>query len=111
MAEMVVPLHIKAEMARKGIAPMQLQGYEDPERGWVDPMDDMDTKAAIRHLLSEIWKAPPYLPDRSFCVCGHSASKHNGPRYSTGLGTTAQGCDECRCSYLALMLSHDGSES
>lgn len=40
-------------MARNGILLNQLMPYEDPERGWIDPMNEKDTqKAILRFLLN-----------------------------------------------------------
>ncbi len=52
----------KANLARRGIAPSQLDCYDDPERGHVDPLDDPETRAALRDLLHRLWVDPidPY---------------------------------------------------
>lgn len=56
---LVVPLSVKAQMARDGIAPNQLQRWWSPDtERRVDPFDDPEVRAAIRHLLSDIWHAP-----------------------------------------------------
>lgn len=49
---------VRAEMARRGIAPQQLQPYEDPEFGHIDPMCDTDTGLEIRRFLASIWDDP-----------------------------------------------------
>lgn len=46
------------------------------------------------------------------CVCRHESHLHNGPWYSTGLGTVSRGCDECPCAYYAPVADlhgYDGS--
>lgn len=51
------PFAIRAEMARRGFAPGLLLPYDDPDRGWVDPLDDQETKADVRGFMAEVWKA------------------------------------------------------
>jgi hypothetical protein len=51
------PLHIRAEMARQGLIFSQLLPYEDAERGEVDPLDDHETKVAMRRFMGRIWQA------------------------------------------------------
>lgn len=51
------PLSIRAEMARLGLAPAQMTTYEDPERGWLDPLDDDEMRTAVRRLMSALWAA------------------------------------------------------
>lgn len=51
------PLHIRAEMARQGLMFGHLLPYEDAERGWVDPLNDDETKAAVRAFMGRIWQA------------------------------------------------------
>lgn len=49
-------VRVRARLARCGIAPTQLQRYEDPytER-MVDPMDDPETQAEFRRLVTDLW--------------------------------------------------------
>lgn len=51
-------LAVRAEMARAGIAPMQLTPWWSPdtERD-VDPMSDPETKQEIRRFLGRVWGA------------------------------------------------------
>lgn len=51
------PRHIRAEMARIGLAPTQLSPYEDPERGYVDPLDDSSARSVVRGFLAAVWRA------------------------------------------------------
>lgn len=51
------PVHLRAEMARAGIAPMHNRPYDDPERGWVDPLDDDETRTIVRRFLAALWRA------------------------------------------------------
>lgn len=51
------PMHIRAEMARQGLLFSHLLPYEDAERGWVDPLNDDETKAAVRAFMGRIWQA------------------------------------------------------
>lgn len=51
------PTHIRAEMARQGLSFNHLLAYEDPHQGWVDPMDDEETKIAVRRFVGRIWQA------------------------------------------------------
>ena len=51
------PLHIRAEMARQGLTFPNLMPYEDAERGWVDPLNDDETKVAVRAFMGRIWQA------------------------------------------------------
>jgi hypothetical protein len=48
-------LELRAWMARNGLAPNQLAPYEDPERGFLDPKDDPETKAALWLLARKVW--------------------------------------------------------
>jgi hypothetical protein len=59
---LVVPLSIKAQMARDAIAPHQLQRWWSPDtERTVDPWDDPEVRAAICHLLSDVWHAPEHI--------------------------------------------------
>lgn len=51
------PMHLRAEMARAGLAPMQVHPYDDPERGWVDPLNDHETRTTIRQFMFALWRA------------------------------------------------------
>ena len=51
------PMSIRANMARLGIAPMQSRPYDDPERGYVDPLDDHESRLLLRAFLGELWRA------------------------------------------------------
>jgi hypothetical protein len=51
------PMNLRAEMARAGIAPMHNQPYEDPERGWVDPLDDDEARTILRRFLAALWRS------------------------------------------------------
>lgn len=51
------PTHIRAEMARRGLIFGHLLPYEDAERGWVDPLNNDETKAAVRAFMGRIWLA------------------------------------------------------
>ena len=51
------PMSIRANMARLGIAPMQSRPYDDPERGYVDPLDDHESRLLVRAFLGELWRA------------------------------------------------------
>lgn len=58
MSGLVVPVSFKAQMARDAIAPMQLQPWWSPDTdSMVDPLDDRETRAAVRRCLGEIWRA------------------------------------------------------
>ena len=59
MSALVVPKSFKAEMARNGTAPNQLTRWWSPdtERD-VDPLDDPEIRAAVRHCLNDVWHAP-----------------------------------------------------
>jgi hypothetical protein len=51
------PLHLRAEMARAGIAPSNNRPYDDPERGYVDPLDDDEARTIMRRFLAALWRA------------------------------------------------------
>lgn len=51
------PLHIRAEMTRQGLIFSHLLPYVDAERGYVDPLDDPETKVAVRRFMGRIWQA------------------------------------------------------
>ena len=51
------PMSLRAHMARLGIAPMQCRPYEDPERGYVDPLDDHESRLLLRSFLGALWRA------------------------------------------------------
>jgi len=51
------PMHIRAEMARRGLTFGHLLAYEDPHRGWVDPLNDDETKVAVRGFMADLWQA------------------------------------------------------
>lgn len=51
------PLHLRAEIARRGLAFPQLLPYEDAERGYIDPLDDPETRIAVRLFMGRIWQA------------------------------------------------------
>ncbi len=58
MSALVVPMSFKAEMARRGIAPMQLRSWWSPDTDrMVDPLDDPEIRAAVRHCLNDMWHA------------------------------------------------------
>lgn len=62
MADLFVPLRIKAQMARDGLAPNQLQRWWCPDTNRdMDPLDEPEVRAAIRHLLNDIWRAPEHI--------------------------------------------------
>lgn len=48
------PLSIRAEMARKGLLLDQLLPYDDPEKGWVDPMNEKDTQLALLRFVRDL---------------------------------------------------------
>lgn len=54
---LVVPVAVKADLARSGIAPGQLAPYHDPERGYVDPKADREVVAALWALVGTLWRA------------------------------------------------------
>lgn len=45
-------LSTRAEIARRGLH--DLSGYDDPEFGWVDPLDDDETRTEVRRTLTEL---------------------------------------------------------
>jgi hypothetical protein len=51
------PIHIRAEMVRQGLIFSHLLPYEDAERGYVDPLNDDETKVAVRRFMGRIWQA------------------------------------------------------
>lgn len=51
------PVGIRAAMARRGLAPGHTHAYDDPDRGWVNPLDDRETQGDVRALLAELWQA------------------------------------------------------
>lgn len=53
--DLAKPMAIRAEMARKGL--IHLMPYDDPERGWVDPLNNQETKAAVRAFMGRLWRA------------------------------------------------------
>ena len=53
--DLAKPMHIRAEMARAGIAPMQNRPWDDPERGYVDPLNDDETRTTLRRFLAALW--------------------------------------------------------
>lgn len=55
--DLTKPMKMRAEMARGGIAPIQLQPYEDPERGWVDPLDGDESRTVVRRFMHALWRA------------------------------------------------------
>lgn len=61
------PMQIRAEMARAAIAPMHVFPYDDPERGWVDPLDDDETRTVLRRFLGALWRA-----------CERAEAEHSG---------------------------------
>ena len=42
----------RAEIARRGLH--DLSGWDDPEYGWVDPLDDDETRTEVRRTLTEL---------------------------------------------------------
>lgn len=67
--DLAKPLHIRAEMARRGLLFSHLLPYEDAGRGWVDPLDDDETRGAVRGFMGQLWLAcvraerPPHGSD------------------------------------------------
>jgi hypothetical protein len=55
--DLTKPMHIRAEMARAGIAPMQIQPYDDPEYGWTDPLNNDEVRTTMRRFLHALWRA------------------------------------------------------
>ena len=55
--DLAKPMALRAEMARQGLMFHQLLPYDDPERGYVDPLDDHETKVAVRRFMGRIWQA------------------------------------------------------
>jgi hypothetical protein len=51
------PTSLRAHMARRGLMFNQLAPFEDPERGWVDPLDDHETRDEARRFMGQVWKA------------------------------------------------------
>lgn len=51
------PMSLRAHMARRGLMFDQLAPYDDPERGWVDPLDDDDVRIEVRRFVGQLWKA------------------------------------------------------
>ncbi len=51
------PRHIRAEMARAGLAPTQLSPYHDPEQGYTDPLDNDEMRTIVRRFLAATWRA------------------------------------------------------
>lgn len=49
------PRTIRAEMARRCLSPIQVQPYEDPDRGWVVPLDE--AQAEVREFLGWLWRS------------------------------------------------------
>lgn len=41
-------------MARKGLLLDQLLPYDDPEKGWVDPMNEKDTQLALLRFVRDL---------------------------------------------------------
>jgi len=48
-------LSTRAEVARRGLH--DLSGWEDPEHGWIDPLDDDETRTEVRRTLTELGRA------------------------------------------------------
>lgn len=55
--DLLKPLHLRAEMARRGLVFSQLLPYDDPEHGWTDPLDDGETRIEIRRFMGQLWQA------------------------------------------------------
>lgn len=51
------PAHLRAEMARAGLAPMQTRPYDDPEHGYTDPLDNDEMRTIMRRFLGSVWRA------------------------------------------------------
>lgn len=49
------PLNLRAEMARAGLH--NLSHYDDPERGWVNPLNDPDQQGEVRAFCRRLWAA------------------------------------------------------
>jgi hypothetical protein len=49
------PVSLRAEMARSGLH--DLTPYDDPERGWTDPLDDREQRGLARVFLHNLWVA------------------------------------------------------
>ena len=49
------PMNLRAEMARSGLH--SLTSYDDPERGWVNPLDDPEQQQLVRSFLNRLWQA------------------------------------------------------
>lgn len=91
--DLAKPIHLRAEMARAGLAPTQMTPYEDAERGWVDPLDDDEIRTIVRGFMSALWSAclQDDVASRPPCsTCGGS-----GKRYPH-LATFDDPCPDCR---------------
>jgi hypothetical protein len=51
------PMHIRAEMARRGLMFNQLLPYDDPECGYTDPLDNHEMRVEVRRFMGQIWQA------------------------------------------------------
>lgn len=47
-----VATHLQAEMARAGLH--DLSPYDDPEFGWINPLDDTEVQVAVRRFLAHL---------------------------------------------------------
>lgn len=63
-------LKLRARMARAGFAPAQIYPYEDPERGWTDPLDDDETRTEMRRFFAELWRGDFCSPEVPCPACG-----------------------------------------
>lgn len=51
-------MNLRAEMARSGLTFRQLCAYDDPERGWVDPLrDDPEVRQLVKNFMQRLWMA------------------------------------------------------
>lgn len=53
MSDPVVAM--KARLVRCGLGPAHLAAYWDPERGKVNPLDELETQQEVRRLIQELW--------------------------------------------------------
>ncbi|MCI0635554.1 MAG: hypothetical protein L0206_16815 [Actinobacteria bacterium] len=52
------PINLRAEMARRGLAPHQLGFYWSPDvETRLDPLDDAETRAEVRRFMAQLWRA------------------------------------------------------
>lgn len=85
------PKGIRHAMVWAGLGPNATVPYEDPDRGWVDPLLDQEARTAVRRFIAALWRAceraekgqPLVLTstDVTFCIT-HGATDHEGKKWN-----------------------------